>query len=288
MRYSAPNPGCEGSRTLNINRTACIYSLLVRRLPTTLAPSASGVLHKKDKATGVRALIRSYPGIGRYLLKGAPDSDRQSGPSAKYALTTALVKGKSGATGIQEVCDLHLSDVFLNYGSLNISDLYLPDLRKGIISVFNGIKHVENHVTPTGNKTNILPVQGNGSIPISTEVKQIQLCRRRNCLVSRPGLMESMAAHVAVPHLAVSEYQYLVHDQVFLDEPVDNLISIGAVPYLTLSVVELKSIGEDAFRWKADGLPCISEYSGDYLFATGLEKHGKHETYIIAFDLAPG
>ena len=99
-------------------------------------------------------------------------------------------------------------------------------------------------------------------------------------LVTPPRRLESGVATSAVPHLHVGEQHHLVHHLVLLDEPVNDLVAVGAVTYGTLKFLQLAGSHQDVVGRHVDHAPVSAEDTGDDLLATALEQHREQQTDI--------
>ena len=183
---------------------------------------------------------------------------------------------------------VHGSEVSDPYGILYMLNLYLLDYSKSILSILDGIEHVEYLLAPAGNEMDILLRLADRSLSVSVKVEEVQLCLRILLAVLIPRLFYMETMEAAVPHLKVGEDHHLVHLDVVLKQILDDRLAIGAVSYLSLSALHLYGVRKDVFCWKVEYLPSVPEHSADHRLALALEEHRKQDSDIIKHHAALG
>ena len=69
-------------------------------------------------------------------------------------------------------------------------NLYLLDYSKSILSILDGIEHVEYLLAPAGNEMDILLRLADRSLSVSVKVEEVQLCLRILLAVLIPRLFD--------------------------------------------------------------------------------------------------
>ena len=80
----------------------------------------------------------------------------------------------------------------------------------------------------------------------------------------------SIVAAVAVPHLAVCEDHHLVHLHIFLYQPLDDFVAIGAITYFTFASMHLKGVGKYVVLREVNYFPNIAEKATNNALALAL------------------
>ena len=165
-------------------------------------------------------------------------------------------------------------------------DLNLVDLGESILSAFDSLEHIEDLVAPAGDENHIIRDEPYRSISVSGEVEEIELRLWIHLTVPIPGCLEMLVCKSGIPHLHIGEHHHLVHLDVVIHQIVDDLVAVGAVSDLTLSLHHFDGVCKYVFPREVQDFPCVSEHAADYGPASALEEHRKQDADVEQHHLA--